>query len=389
MRHAPDDLPDPPAYDGAWVGAVVPALLEGRQPPWLPDPLVGARQTVLLVVDGLGAAVVDRHAPPTLAAMARHDLDTTVPSTTATALTSITTGRTPAEHGITGYRMRVGGEVLKTLAWRTDRGPDPETIQPHAPFAGGRVPVVTRSEFRGTGFTMAHLRGGPFLGWSTPAVLVEHTVAAVRSGAELVYAYYDGPDKVGHEHGPDSAAFAREIADTDHLVAALRAALPPDCALAVVADHGMLAIPAPDDAAEDAADDTPDDAPADVNAAPADGWHDLRAVRRLVSAFSGEGRFRSLHAGAGASGRLREACEEAYGDRAWVLTREALLAGGWLGTDPSPTVAGRLGDVILLARDRHGFVAPDLPGEGTMRGVHGGVLPEEVRVPLLADRGGR
>ena len=377
----PSDLPDPPAYDGAWVGALLPALLEGARPRWLPGPLAGARQVVVLVVDGLGAAVLDRHAPPTLTALERTDLDTTVPSTTATALTSITTGRTPVEHGLIGFRVRVGGQVLKVLSWRGERGPDPAEVQPHAPFAGRAVPVVTRSDFRDSGFTAAHLRGGPFHGWTTPAVLIEHVGQQVRAGAPLVYAYYDGPDKVGHEHGPHSAAFAREVADTDRLVADLRAALPADCALAVTADHGMIEVPDPADA--------PDPAhSADAPGPPEGGWHDLAAVQRKVTAFAGEGRFRALHASAGSSGALRDACREAYGDRAWVLTHDQLVAGGWLGGTPAPSVSGRVGDVVLVPRQRHAFVAPDLPGEATMRGVHGGVLPEEVRVPLLAGRGG-
>ena len=48
--------------------------------------------------------------------------------------------------------------------------------------------VVTKSEFRRTGFTEAHLRGSVFTGWSTVSVLVEH---CLRSNGGLWYADRD------------------------------------------------------------------------------------------------------------------------------------------------------------------------------------------------------
>ena len=59
---------------------------------------------------------------PTLAAFEGGPITTVAPSTTATALTSITTGLTPGEHGLVGYRIDVGGEVLNVLRWATSGG---------------------------------------------------------------------------------------------------------------------------------------------------------------------------------------------------------------------------------------------------------------------------
>ena len=36
---------------------------------------------------------------------------TVAPTTTATALTSLTTGRPPGEHGIIGYKINVGNQT--------------------------------------------------------------------------------------------------------------------------------------------------------------------------------------------------------------------------------------------------------------------------------------
>ena len=86
------------------------------------------------------------------------------PSTTACALTTLVTGKVPAEHGVVGYRVALGGEVMNVLQWSL-RGADARmsvpasTFQPFESFPGSRgpVPVVTRYDFGPTGFTAAHL----------------------------------------------------------------------------------------------------------------------------------------------------------------------------------------------------------------------------------------
>jgi len=49
-------------------------------------------------------------------------ISSVVPSTTATALTSIATGLPPGQHGVVGYRVAVNGEVLNILRWTTPNG---------------------------------------------------------------------------------------------------------------------------------------------------------------------------------------------------------------------------------------------------------------------------
>ena len=113
-----------PALDGASVAGILPALLGARDASWLPESVRAARHVVLLVLDGLGWAAIQAHGQlmPNLAAMDGDAITTVAPSTTATALTSIATGLAPAQHGIVGYRMLVGGEVLNVLRWTVRNG---------------------------------------------------------------------------------------------------------------------------------------------------------------------------------------------------------------------------------------------------------------------------
>ena len=159
--------PDLPDYEGACVANVVPALLEPgpEAPAWMPPVAAAADQVVLLLIDGMGWEQLRarHHVAPTLAAMQGSFVHTVAPSTTAAALTSIATGTPPGVHGVVGYRVAESGEVLNILRWSTQNGDarkamPPERFQPVEPFLGHRPPIVTRTDFNGSGFTRAHLR---------------------------------------------------------------------------------------------------------------------------------------------------------------------------------------------------------------------------------------
>jgi predicted AlkP superfamily pyrophosphatase or phosphodiesterase len=353
-----------PDLAGASVAGIVPALLAQPRLDWLPPIAREAPQVVLLVLDGLGwNAVRDRPADlPTIAAMAGGPITTVVPSTTATALTSITTGLPPSRHGLVGYRFLVGGSVLNVLRWEArdaKRPPDPFDVQRHAPFLGREVPVVTRGEFRTSGFTQAHLRGVPFVGWYTTATLVEHCRRLALEKNPLVYAYYPGVDTVAHEFGLHDAYYARELAFVDALVRDLLDALPSDTVLLVTSDHGQVHLERED-------------------------WLDITALNGYVEVMAGDGRFRSLYAHQGGGRDLAAAARDFVGDKAWVFTRRELLDDGWLGSGATGTIPGRIGDVTLAARAPVAFADPALPHERKLRSSHGSMTADEMYVPLVA-----
>jgi len=361
------DAPVLPDYGGAWVGGIVPALLGGAVVDWLPEPVAGARAVVLLVLDGLGWETVRDRANllPVLSGMAGRRITTVVPSTTAAALPSIVCGVEPSVHGIVGYRMRVAGRALNVLRWQAnakDPLPEPAEVQPVPPFLGMRVPVVSKTEFRNTGFTLAHLRDTELIGWRTVSALLELVRLTVDQGAPFVYAYYDGIDKVAHEYGLTHAVYQTELVLTDRLVDDLLVRLPGDVALLVTADHGQVDV-------------------GPKRAVPLD------EVARMVAAYSGEGRFRGLHARSGAVAELESACQALYGDRAWVFSRDRLFDEGWLGAGASLSVRGRVGDVLLAAREPVVFTDPGQLKETKMISQHGSMTAAEVYVPLLAARG--
>jgi hypothetical protein len=356
-----------PALGGASIAGIVPALLGAADAAWLPAAVRDADQVVLLVLDGLGWAAVEEHRDllPALRAMEGGPITTVVPATTATALTSITTGLAPAQHGIVGYRMLVGRDVLNVLRWSVHggaRAPDPFDVQRHTAFLGRPVPVVTRAEFRTTGFTHAHLRGAHFVGWHTTAALVEHCARCIGSGERLVYAYYPGVDTIAHEFGLHDSVYARELHDTDRLVGELRDALPASAALLVTSDHGQVHLER-------------------------SSWIEIREIVERCDALAGDGRFRYCYAKRGRAREVLDIARETVGEHAWVWSRAELLESGFLGNGATGTIPGRIGDVVLAARGECAFVDPALPNEVQLRSGHGSLTADEMLVPLLAARG--
>lgn len=367
------DVPPPtvPDYGGACIDRVVPAILAGEAPPWLPEPAAGAAQVVLLVLDGLGwAQLRDRPGlAPTMTAMAGGPITTVAPSTTAAALTSITLGAPPATHGIVGYRLRVdtdrGHGILNVLRWTTERGDartaiPPEGFQSLEPFGSTKPAVVTRADVAESGFTRAHMAGARMYGWRMASTLVATVGALLREGERFVYAYYDGVDKVAHEFG-FGPTYDAEVVAADRLVHDVLDVLPAGAALLVVSDHGQV------DVGDHVVSLAPD-------------------VAELTAFLSGEGRFRWLHAQPGQEERLAAAAHRHYDGLGWVRTRQEAVDEGWFGGALSPDVARRLGDVVVAPAEHVAVLDPGDPGEQWMRCRHGSLTAEEMLVPLLASR---
>ncbi len=364
------DQPVLPDYGGANVRGIIPALL-GPQgwsrslPTWMPEMITQAKQVVLLVLDGLGWDQLQarREIAPTIAALQGGPITTVAPTTTATALSSIATGLTPGEHGLIGYRIAIGGEVMNVLRWAVDgenrrRSNVPSEIQRFPAFMGEPVPVVTPAELIGSAFSEGHLRGSTGVGYRLPSSMCIETARLLAEGERFVYAYYAGVDKIAHERG-FGAFYDAELRAADRLVADMLDQLPAGAALLVTADHGQVEV-----------------GPNIVTP--------TAALLVHVAQQSGEGRFRWLHAHRGGFDDLLAAATEEFSGTGWVMSREQLIADGWFGPTVSPQVAQRLGDVAVLARGPVSYHDPDDSGPFELVCRHGSMTSAEVYVPLVA-----
>ncbi|GAA4932452.1 putative AlkP superfamily pyrophosphatase or phosphodiesterase [Actinomycetospora succinea] len=356
-----------------------------------------ARGVALLLVDGLGAELLDAHADraPALAELAARGrrLVAGFPATTAVSVTSLGTGLSSGEHGIVGYSMGVpplddpeapADVVLNTLRWCAHGAIDPvdlrrelppeqvqaaPTVLERAARAGVAVTTVAPEIQRRSGLTRAALRGGRFHGVSALGDLGAEVLDALATDAAeertFCYAYHGDLDMIGHTHGPGSRPWRLQLAVVDRLVAAIAEDLPSDTVLAVVADHGMIG--------------TDPGWRIDIDTTPAL----LGGVRRLA----GEARVRHVFVADGALDDVTAAWREELGEAAWVRTRDEAIAEGWFGPEVADTARGRIGDVVAAAQGNWTLVRSRIePMETGLVGHHGSLTDAEQHVPFLLAR---
>lgn len=345
---------------------------ESRIP--LPYDVAGA---CVLLIDGLGAELLDTYAAdaPVLAGMRGQTLQVGFPSTTAAGLAAVGTGCRSGEHGIVGMSFRLPDVgVINALRWRPHPwGEDlrdeatPEAVQPmptvfeRAASTGVAVSVISGAQFSGSGLTRAVLRGGRYVGVHALGDLAATIRAAVRDGG-FCYGYHADLDLVGHLHGPGSAAWRMELKQVDRLVESVVETLPRGGLLAVVADHGMVSL------------DYADVVDADSTASLHDG----------VEAIGGEVRARHVYTRAGTVDDVLATWRGVLGDRAWVVTRDEGIAGGWFGDRVSDAARFRIGDVVVAARGSAGVLRRGVePVESSLVGQHGSLTDAEQKIPLL------
>jgi hypothetical protein len=377
-----------PRYGEASLADLAPAVLAALGVPGETDRiglgLDGVRRVCLLVIDGLGARLLAAHpqAAPFLSGLAPAELTAGFPSTTATSLSSIGTGLPPGEHGLVGYLVGLPDydRPMNMLGWSLHgAGPHvdlmreqvPEEFQPartafeRAADAGVAVTRVAPAYQAGSGLTRAALRGGRFAASFSLGDLAAEAAAALDEGdRSLVYAYHSELDTTGHVRGPATPGWLLELAHVDRLAADLADRLPPDGALLVTADHGMVTLTDPVDA-----DRTP-------------------ALTEGVRVIAGEPRARHVYAEAGAADDVLATWRETLGQDFAVVPRGEAVEAGWLGPVVRPQVLPRIGDVLALGRGAGGVVRGGVEAmTARLLGHHGSLTADELLVPLAVVRG--
>ncbi|HEY7883088.1 MAG TPA: alkaline phosphatase family protein, partial [Streptosporangiaceae bacterium] len=278
------------------------------------------------------------------------------------------TGRPPGQHGILGYQVIIPGEnrLLNGLRW--DSRIDPRQWQPlptvyeRAAAAGIAAVHVAQGAFRGTGLTVATMRGADFRPADSMGALAAQAATALRENDRaLVTVYHGDLDGTGHVFGVGSDAWYNQLAHVDKLAEQLAGALPSGTCLHVTADHGMVDI-GPEDKLD--VDEHPD-------------------LRSGLALLGGEPRARHLYARRGAAADLLATWRETLGDRAWVMSRDEAIKEGWFGPVDA-AMTSRIGDVVAAPAGSLAIVATKAePRESALTGMHGSLTPSEQLVPAL------
>jgi hypothetical protein len=378
-------LPPAPAYGSGTIADVLTssaaALGDARFSNSLRLP--EARRICVVLVDGLGKALLKQragHAPFLRGVMNADDagehprtLSATFPTTTVTSLTSLGTGVVPGQHGMVGYDVvDPDQDKVVNLLGNWDDGVDPLRWQPFPTVfeqLAGTIPTATVSlpKFAQSPMTRAALRGGEFIGATGVHARTEAAAKALAENERmLMYFYWSELDKAGHGHGSDSPQWEHQLEELDSSMKRLAASVPADTLILLTADHGMVDVPR-------------------------SGRVDYSQFPELVAGVrhtAGEPRMVHLYLEPDATDAHRDALVQAwlarYGKKAWVLTRDQATAAGLFG-EVRPEVRGRIGDVLILARETIAFY--DLrrvrPAAIEVVGQHGSITKAEREVPLL------
>ena len=397
-----------PDYDGGGllnVPATVLDVLGARDADDAPplaglDPALreGVRQVIVILADGLGwwqlEMLCDKGDMPFLSGLrdrARRrdgaqllDVTTVFPSTTAAAITTMNTARTPLEHGNIAYflwleefaqvtaMLRWGPAIRKRGSYFDDPAVDPlrfvrvPSIHARLRDRGVASYVIEPELFRSEAMTRMHAAEASFVGYvvpSTMGVRLRGLLDAPRPS--YVYAYWSGIDTVSHLYGPRSAEAAIEAAILD---VALRYALADrsagDTLVLLTADHGHAT--------------TDPDKMLDIV-----GDQQLRTLLRNPPA--GEPRLVFLHTDR--PQQVREHIEAKWPGLVTLLDRDELIGAGLFGRGDPTMARRRIGEVVaLLDRDLSASIMK-VEGETIRhRGSHGGMTADEMRIPVLAWR---
>lgn len=397
-----------PAYDGLsilnlpaslchWLGA------SGPPHPRLDIPeldvmVEGVKQVIVVLIDAVShdrfrgwiagmATELDPEGDHCLLA----PLTSIVPSTTSSALTTLWTGRSPAEHGILGYEifLKEYGLVANMITHTPmafegpggslyNAGFQPETALPvptlgkYLTSAGVEAHAFLHYSIGRSGLSRMQYAGVEkhlFSGLADLWIGVRDLAQTRLEHPRLIWVYYGAVDGVSHRYGPDSERARAEFitfiqALLQNFIGGLSPVARRQTLLLILTDHGQIPTVR-------------------------DPKYELCNHPELVGSLhllpTGENRLLYLYP---RPGRVKQVIE--YFENTWphsfnLIPSEKALKAGLFGPGPPAMEArDRLGDLIAVGQgDAYLWWASK---ENPLLGRHGGLSPQEMLVPLMAVR---
>lgn len=337
---------------------------------------VGWRRLELLWAEGLvdlGPFLVGGVALP---------LTSVFPTTTTAALSTLSTGESPIVHGVLGYKLfrpELGTVVdmikLAPPGGREDTlekmGLNPEKILPiptlYQRLAAQGIPttIFLPKYIADSGLSKLLYQGVsriiPFLTASDLFVLLREALG--RGGKALLGVYWPSTDSLAHTYGPRSEAFSLELAHIFSVLERLLECAPRDFLLLITADHGFYEADPERDMVNCAA---------------------QAALREaLLLPPVGDPRAAYFFLRRGKEALVEKFFQEFFPEDFLVLSvEEGLRRRLWGLEEPRPEVRALLGDMVVISKRRKFVLWPT--EEFKLRGLHGGLTPDELYVPFIA-----
>ncbi len=360
-------------------------------PSYSVDDFGGVNNVVLVVLDGLGFNRLSKHLNDhdgLFAELAQKGVlkaaTTTFPSTTATVLTSIFTGLSPAEHGIIGFQMfsRKYGVVFSTLDMKQVYGHSrqvniaedfSEKIDPWMSSlenAGVRTLIAMPASIAYDGLSRVTYRNQAIIPRRMLSdMLVQSGKVLDQTEKTFLVMYYSGIDNLEHKYGPYTQEVSLEIENLEcsfkNFINKIPDQTKKQTLMIFTADHGV---------AETRRTYYIKDMP-EVNS-------------RLMLPPVGDGRATFLYSYPGQSEALANAFRKDVGDFKLFKSSDLIKAGAFGQTGNEAALRQIVGDFSALATGKSTLQYPfyEEDRDSEMLGSHGGLTAEEMIVPVLSIR---
>ena len=330
---------------------------------------------VLVLVDGLGMEMVERQAAGSfLRSHAVMELRTVAPSSTAPALTSLATGAWPAEHAVPGWFTYLPEPDITALilpyierysredARRHGAEPTISFPVPAQPPPGRQHVRIMPRAIDGSVYSLYSGAGGESAGYDTLTQAIEHIRGLIASARESTFTYLYVPfvDAAEHTYGPQSRESAAALGRVSARLETLAHNVAGRATIVVTADHGLVDVPPHEQTVLRVGDP-------------------LLALLRFAPTC--EPRLPAFHVEPGRHAAFEALFEDRFGEHWALLTLDEADAMHLFGPGPcSAETRRRLGDYVAIS-DGSGAIL-HRPSDA-MLGFHGGLTPDEMRIPLI------
>jgi hypothetical protein len=355
------------------------------------------RQVILLVMDGMGWELIqrlmgdegaeDKRWQDTLRSGTLLPLTSITPATTSAALVSFWTGRTPSQHGITGYEMWLREynlaanmithspalfegltDSLRYCGFNPETFLETKTLAPFLAQAGIETRVLQSNTILGSGLSkmiFPRAQQIPVRSLNDLFLTLEQIALDGSKTQRYLYAYWGNLDELQHVYGPGDERVEQEFRSFQHafmrFIRNLQKKTEGDTLVLVTADHGL----------------TP--------TMPTPGYEVRRhpdLLDKLHLLPTGESRLPYLHVKPGQVENIKEVIEKIWPDEFIAVESEKAFEAGIFGPPPyHPNLLSRLGDLVLFSRG--GTYLYWQQKENRLMGRHGGLSKAEMLVPLF------
>ena len=354
----------------------------------------GIKKVILLILDGLGydhlkrllAEHPDLYLHRLINSGTMIPITSVFPSTTVSALTSYSTGLTPQEHGMIGYRLYLqeisaitnmvrlsilgneeGDSALKAgIDHQTFL--NSSTLYTQLNRLGVESHILLGKYIAKSGLSSIIYKGvgkiHPVVNFSDMLVFARRLVQKAR-GNTFLSLYWGGTDAIAHTYGPWTEEFTAELRTLDAAIGREIIDRIDETLLIISSDHGFIPMRESD-------------------------YYDISHIPEfehgLLLPPTGEPRASYLYLREGTRKRILAAINEHLSGGLVAIDSETALSSGLFGTGTvKEEVHDRVGDLIVVSTGKTAIFHP-YKDAIKLKGMHGGLTREEMLVPLIVSK---